>query len=239
MKFDHAHGGPENDPRLTLIHSSHDNRRARLCQFVSETSGGFLPERVWDSLSTGEGVEEGEAVIISLDGSFNSDATALVVSTVSTTPHMDVAGLWEPPVGDKDYRVPVEEVEERIRAACRYWDVREIVADPFRWTRSLQLLEREGLPVVEFPWSNTRITPATTDFYNACINGAVSHSGNKDFARHIGNAVVNESPRGVRLDKSKRGSTRHIDLAAAAVMAHSRSTWNALKKKKRKVRSFA
>lgn len=214
-------------------------RRARLCQFVSETSGGFLPERVWDSLSTGEGVEEGEAVIISLDGSFNSDATALVVSTVSTTPHMDVAGLWEPPVGDKDYRVPVEEVEERIRAACRYWDVREIVADPFRWTRSLQLLEREGLPVVEFPWSNTRITPATTDFYNACINGAVSHSGNKDFARHIGNAVVNESPRGVRLDKSKRGSTRHIDLAAAAVMAHSRSTWNALKKKKRKVRSFA
>lgn len=213
-------------------------RRARLCQFVSETSGGFLPERVWDSLSTGEDIEDGAEVVIALDGSFNSDATALVISTISLTPHMAKLGLWEPPVGDPDYRVPVEDVEDVIRVACRQFKVREIVADPFRWTRTLQVLAKEGLPVVEFPWSNARITPATTDFYNACINGAVTHNGDPDFARHIGHAVVNESERGVRLDKSKRGSTRHIDLAAAAVMAHSRSTWNAMRNKKRKVRSF-
>lgn len=213
-------------------------RRARLGQFVSESSGGFLPERVWDSLSTEEDIPEGAEVVIALDGSFNSDATALVISTISLTPHMDKLGMWEPPVGDSDYRVPVEDVEDVIRAACKRWKVKEIVADPFRWTRTLQILAKDGLPIVEFPWSNTRITPATTDFYNACINGAVTHSGDSDFSRHIGNAVVNESERGVRLDKSKRGSTRHIDLAAAAVMAHSRSTWNAMKSKKRRVRSF-
>lgn len=214
-------------------------RRARLCQFVSESSGGFLPERVWDSLNSGEEIPAGSEVVIALDGSFNSDATALVISTISLTPHMDKLAMWEPPVGDSDYRVPVEDVEDAIRAACRRWKVKEIVADPFRWTRTLQVLAKDGLPIVEFPWSNTRITPATTDFYNACINGAVTHSGDADFARHIGNAVVNESERGVRLDKSKRGSTRHIDLAAAAVMAHSRSTWNAMKSKKRRTRSFA
>lgn len=213
-------------------------RRARLCQFVSETSGGFLPDRVWDTLDIGEDIPDGADVVLALDGSFNSDATALLLASVSLQPHMQPVGLWEPPVGDSDYRVPVEEVEDRIRAVCRQWKVREIVADPFRWTRTLQILEKEGLPVVEFPWSHSRITPATTDLFNACINGAVTHNGDKDLARHIGNAVVNESERGVRLDKSKRGSTRRIDLAAAAVMAHSRATWNAMRSKKRKVRSF-
>lgn len=214
-------------------------RRARLCQFVTETEGAFLPERAWEDLGTGEDIADGEQVVLALDGSFNSDATALLVATVGTSPHMDVAGLWEPPVGDSDYRVPVQDVEDVIRAACRRWNVVEIVADPFRWTRTLQVLEKEGLPVVEFPWSVSRITPATTDFYTACVNGALSHSGNPDLARHVGNAVVVEHSRGVRLDKSRRGSTRHIDLAACAVMAHSRATWRAMKPtRRRRVRSF-
>ena len=40
-----------------------------------------------------------------------------------------------------------------IREACRRWRVVEIIADPFRWTRTLQALEAEKLPVVEFPHS--------------------------------------------------------------------------------------
>ncbi|MDR8018199.1 terminase large subunit domain-containing protein [Nesterenkonia aerolata] len=213
-------------------------RRARLCQFVTETSGAFLPEGRWEELNTGEEIGPGEDVILALDGSFNSDSTAVLVARVAMEPHFDVVGLWEPG-GDESYRVPVEEVEDTIRAACRQWNVLEVTADPFRWTRSLQLLEREGIIVSEFPWSHARITPATTDFYNACVNGAVSHSGDERLARHIGNAVVNESDRGVRLDKSRRGSTKHIDLAAAAVMGHSRAQWRAMKKnKKRRARSF-
>jgi hypothetical protein len=40
-------------------------------------------------------------------------------------------------------------------------------------------------------------------------------------ARHIGNAIVREDSRGVRLAKVHQHSTRRIDLAVAAVMAHS------------------
>lgn len=214
-------------------------RRARLCQFVTESTGSFLPEGKWESLSTGEDVPDGADVVVSLDGSFNSDATAVVVATVGMQPHFDVVGLWEPPVGDPSYRVPVEDVEDAIRAACKRWNVVEVIADPFRWTRTLQVLAKEGLPIVEFPWSTSRITPATTDFYSACINGGLTHSGDADFARHIGNAIVLETVRGVRLDKSRRSNTRHIDLSAAAFMAHSRATWRAMRKtKKRKVGSF-
>jgi hypothetical protein len=42
------------------------------------------------------------------------------------------------------------DVEQAIRQACRRWRVLEIAADPYRWTRSLQLLDGEGLPVLAY-----------------------------------------------------------------------------------------
>ncbi len=213
-------------------------RRARLCQFVTDTSGKFLPAGTWDALSTGEPIPAGADVVIALDGSFNSDATALLLATVSASPHMDKLALWQPPPGDSAYRVPVVDVEDTIRAACRRYNVVEIVADPFRWTRTLQVLEAERFPVVEFPWSPTRVSAATSDFYKAAIDGACTHSGDLDLAAHIGNAIVTEDNRGVRIVKERRDSRRHIDLAACAVMAHSRAVWRARKPTRRKAVSF-
>ena len=214
-------------------------RRARLGMWVEQDDSAFLPPGLWQKLSTGQGVPAGERVVLSLDGSFSGDATALVVATVSKTPHMDVAGLWESPDGDEAWRVPVLEVEDVIRDACRRWDVIEIIADPFRWTRTLQVLAAEGLPVVEFPQSNVRLTPATTDAYRSSVNGEITHSGNKDMTRHIGNATVIEDARGVRLAKATKGSHRRIDLAVCVVMAHSRATWRASTKKRKRAKGFA
>ncbi len=202
-------------------------RRARLCQFVTDTDGAFLPPGLWPSLATGEGVPDGAEVVLALDGSFNGDATALLVATVDRRPHVDVAGLWEPPRADPEYRVPVADVEQAIRAACLRWRVREVVADPFRWTRTLQALDAERIPIVEFPQSAARMTPATTGTYEAAVNGDLSHSGHADLARHVGNAVLTEDARGVRLGKHRRHSTRRIDLAVCLVMAHSRATFHA------------
>lgn len=214
-------------------------RRARLCQFAHETAASFLPPGVWDDLATGAGVPEGEQVVIALDGSFSSDATALLVGSVSATPHFDVVDLWEATEGDDRYRVPVADVEDAIRAACRRWEVVEVVADPFRWTRTLQALEAEGLPVVEFPHSPSRLTAATADLHRACLDGALSHSGDRRLARHVANATVIEDARGARIAKERRASSRRIDLAACAVMAHSRATWRATRRPtRRRARSF-
>lgn len=158
-------------------------RRARLGEWVEQDDAAFLPPGCWDSLSTGEAVPVGADVVIALDGSFNSDSTALVVGAVSTRPHFDLFGLWEPPRTDPSYRVPVLDVEDAIRAAARRWNVVEIVADPFRWTRTLQVLASEGLPVVEFPHSPSRLTAATTDLYKSAVGGEFTHSGNADLAR--------------------------------------------------------
>ena len=215
-------------------------RRARLCQFVTDTEGKFLPSGVWDSLNTGELIDDGAEIVIALDGSFSDDTTALLMSTVSQTPHFHTLAVWERPTGDETYRIPIQEVEDTIRAACKQFQVVEIIADPFRWTRTLQALESEGLPVVEFPHSPSRLTAATTDLFSAATNGKMSHSGEPKLAAHVAAAIVTEDSRGLRLSKASRKRTaRKIDLAACLVMAHSRATWRATRKtKKKKVRSF-
>ena len=81
-------------------------------------------------------------------------------------PHIDLVELWEA----AGTQVPIVDVEAAIRAACRRWRVLEIAADPFRWARSLQLLDGEGIPVVEFPQSPGRMTPATSRLYEAVVN---------------------------------------------------------------------
>ena len=73
--------------------------------------------------------------------------------------------------------VPIAEVEDEIRAACRRWTVREIACDPARWARSLQVLEAERLPVVAFPQSPARMVPATARFYEAVVNVAARPFG--------------------------------------------------------------
>jgi len=212
-------------------------RRARLCQLPIDNDNSFLPPGVWDSLSTGEPIPAGVDVVLGLDGSYNNDTTALVVGTVSAEPHFDVVQVWDPK-GDPDYRVPIAEVEDVIRRSAKKWNVLEIAADPFRFTRTLQALEAERLPIVEFPHSPSRLTAATTDLYKACVNGQLTHSGHPTLAAHVAAAVIREDPRGMRLDKASRSRhARKIDCAAALLMAHSRATWRATHKKKR-ARSF-
>jgi phage terminase large subunit-like protein len=215
-------------------------RRARLCQLAGEVEGRFLDPEVWRNLGTGRPVPEGADVVVALDGSFSDDTTALLVGTVATEPHFDTVKVWERPFrGDTEYRVPIADVEAEIRKACKRWRVVECVADPFRWTRTLQALEAERIPIVEFPHSPSRLTAATTDPYAAAVNGRMTHSGDAQLAAHVGAAVIVEDARGMRLSKVSRSRTApKIDLAACLVMAHSRATWCATHKNRKRTRSF-
>jgi len=67
------------------------------------------------------------------------------------------------------------------------------------------------------------MTPACSQFYEAVIEGTVTHSGDKRLARHVSNAVLRTDSRGARIVKESKHSRRRIDLAVAAVMAHSRA----------------
>jgi phage terminase large subunit-like protein len=195
-------------------------RRARLCQLTDQLEEAWLPPGAWAACTDVSGIPDGAEVVLAFDGSFNADCTVLVVATVAERPHVDLVELWDA----AGTQVPIVDVEAAIRAACRRWRVLEVAADPFRWARSLQLLDGEGLPVMEYPQSPGRMTPATSRFYEAVVNGQLSHSGDTRLARHVGNAVLREDARGSRLAKEKRDSPRRIDAAVAAVMAHDRAS---------------
>jgi phage terminase large subunit-like protein len=111
-------------------------RRYRLGQWVDAVDEPWMDKALWSSCARPTGViSEGADVVLGLDGSFSGDCTALVVSAVADIPHLDVVGLWQNS-GDPEWRVPVIEVEDAIRAACLRWNVLEVTADPFRWQRT-------------------------------------------------------------------------------------------------------
>ena len=107
----------------------------------------------------------------------------LVVASIDKLmPHVDLVELWEP----AGRQVPIVDVEAAIRAACRRWRASSR-RRPFRWARSLCLLDGEGLPVLEYPQSPGRMA-GHGRFYEAVVNGALTHSGDSRLARHVGNA---------------------------------------------------
>jgi phage terminase large subunit-like protein len=200
-------------------------RRYRLGQWVHDVDT-WLPAGAWDACADAQRVPAaGAEVVLGFDGSFNADTTALVAVSVDDAPHVEVVELWERPAGAPDgWQVPIIAVEDAIRAACSRWQVRLIVCDPFRWARTFQVLEGEGLPVEAFPQSPQRMTPATVRFYEAVTNGSLTHDGDPRLARHVGNCVVRVDSRGTRLSKQHKHSTRRIDLAVASVMAFARAS---------------
>jgi phage terminase large subunit-like protein len=202
-------------------------RTKRLNQWVN-TAAAWLPAGAWDACQGTAGpIPDGTEVCLGFDGSFNGDSTALVAVACpggGELPYVDVVEAWErPPQAGPEWSVPILDVEEAIRQACRTWQVREIVCDPYRWARTYQVLEDEGLPIVEFPQSPARMIPATTRFYEAVMNQGLTHSGDPRLARHLSNCMIKTDSRGSRLSKDHKGSPRKIDLAVAAVMALERA----------------
>jgi phage terminase large subunit-like protein len=223
---------------LKLSRGTRENtyRRQRLCQFVEDNEAPFLTAGVWDALGTGEGIPPGSKIVCALDGSFggsNADCTALVIGTVSPNPHFDVLAIFESD-GSVDYRVDVLAVENAIREARKRWDVVELVYDPFRFTRTGQIMASESLPISEFPWSPSRVTRAVTDVYSAAMNGNFTHSSNETLRRHALAAMLVEKNNGLSISKtSRRANAPKVDALAALTMCHSRAVWHGTRIKKK------
>ena len=196
---------------------------------VSET---WLPPGSAEACVVEEDIPDGAQVVLGFDGSFSGDATALVAVSIpredGQVPHVQVVANYEKPENARqDWRVSILDVEDLIRAACKRWQVVEIVCDPYRWARTYQVLEAEGLPVVEFAQTAGRMTPATTSFYEAVVNQQITLDGSSALMRHLGNATLRVDARGTRVSKDHKHSLRKIDLAVASIMALSRALFNA------------
>lgn len=182
-----------------------------------------LPHGRWDALTAPQLVDPAEPIVLGFDGSYIGDSTAIVGCTESG--YLFVCDAWERPPDDEHWRVPIADVEARLVELCRTYNVREVACDPYRWQRSMQVLADEGLPIVEWPTAAVaRIVPAWQRFYDAVMDGTLSHDGDVRLARHMANTVLKRDNRGARPTKESKSSGRKIDLAISAVIAFDRAT---------------
>jgi phage terminase large subunit-like protein len=201
-------------------------RTKRCNQWVSSATG-WLPTGSWEACA-GEIDLTDKDYIIGFDGSFSGDSTVLVGATVEEQPQVFMIRAWEKDITihDDQWRVDILEVENTIRDYIKANPrIKEIACDPYRWSRSMEILQDEGYPIVEYPSTNARrMVPACARFADAVLDRNMIHDGDPLLARHLSNAVVKVDNLGPRIVKENRNSNRRIDAAVAAVIAFDRAT---------------
>jgi len=214
-----------------------DFRIKRCNQWVAGVTA-WLPAGAFEKRATARPSPPlGERVVLGFDGSYDGDSTGIVGCTLDG--HLFVVDAWERPEGAHGWRVDIADVEQAVRDACAFWDVVEVACDPFRWSRTIQLLLEEGLPIIEWPTSSpARMVPACAKFYDAVMEKTLTHDGDVRLMAHMRNCVVKRDRLGPRIVKDAKASPRKIDLAVCAVVAHDRAVaWREEPEEEEPVRS--
>ena len=204
-------------------------RIKRCNQWVSSVET-WLPAGVWDERVGEVVLTSDDEIVLGFDGSYNGDASVIcgaVIPKVEGEPvKLFLVKAWEKDIEHDadDWRVDIGEVEQTIMDFCQKHTVREIACDPFRWQRSMEVLENKGLPVVAFPQSPQRMIKACARFYDAVADGNLIHDGDPLLSRHMGNTAVKLTPAGPHIKKENPNSPRKIDAAVAAILAHDRAS---------------
>jgi phage terminase large subunit-like protein len=82
----------------------------------------------------------------------------------------------------------------------------------------------DGPADLGIPAERGSVMPATVRFYEAVLNGGLSHNGDRQLAQPVANCLIQEDASGARLSKLDKNSPRRIDAPVAAVMAFDRAT---------------
>ncbi len=213
-------------------------RQLRLGQWVTGVQS-WLPWGAWSECAAPRKIGPTERVVLAFDGSASGDSTALVGATMDG--YIWLEGIWENP-GDRGWRVPRADVDIAVQMAFQRYEVVELACDPWGWRSEIeQWANRHGDKRV-LEWNTAaaqRMAPATDRLYQAVVTGAMTHDGNADLAAHIAHCVAKSTPMGDLVSKDKRGSTRKIDAAVAAIVAYDRAAWHSTKTTKRRTISFA
>jgi phage terminase large subunit-like protein len=221
----------ENDFRSAVRRTPEAEFRTKRCNQWVSSQIAWLPNGAWDACAGEFHVKPTDEIILGFDGSFSGDASVVVGATIpkedGEASRVFLVKAWEKQESDDDsWRVDIQDVERTIIEFCgAHPNVREIACDPFRWQRSMEVLEELGLPVVEWPSTSARrMVPACAKFYDAVVEKRIIHDGDPTLARHLENAVTKVDSLGPRIVKEKRNSMRKIDGAVAAVLAYDRAT---------------
>lgn len=223
-------------------------KRYFLNQWVG-AADSWLESGQWDACEViDEEVEFDPAlpVFAAWDGSRKRDSTAVVGVQKCELPQRDEAGkivcapdsdepvmiprvrvksnIWDRPrlpdgKFDETWRVDQGEVMDYIRELDKKYDVIRVPFDPQIVALYADDLEKEGIAMIEFPQSPTRMAEATGMTEALITDGTLAHNGDPQLARHIANAAYEPlRTGGGRLVKGPKAKNK-MDAAIALAMA--------------------
>jgi phage terminase large subunit-like protein len=204
-------------------------RIKRCNQWVSSVET-WLPAGSWDECAGEVTLTSEDEIVLGFDGSYNGDASVIVGAVVPKNTDDPVrvfmVKAWEKDLehDGPEWRVDIGEVEQTVLDFCQKHNVKEIACDPFRWQRSMEFLENQGLPVVAFPQSPQRMIKACAGFFDLVAEKRLVHDGDALLSRHIGNTAIKLTPAGPHIKKENPNSPRKIDAAVAAILAVDRAS---------------
>lgn len=191
-------------------------RRWRLNQWV-RSQESWLPAGAWERLPI-RTIDETLPVFVGIDMALKHDSIGVVMAQVQDDLVVTKAKIWQP----SEEGVDVAGVEQYLRELHRTYDVKEFAYDPAYFQRSAEALSDDGLPMVEFPQTTSRMVPACGNAYELIVNAKLAHDGSPTFMDQVLSAAQRFTDNGWRLSKGK--SRRKIDACIAMVIAVDRAT---------------
>jgi phage terminase large subunit-like protein len=187
------------------------------CGIWTEGDEPWIEPGMWDGLlEPGLEIEPADPAWVAVDLGVRKDSTAVV--TVSSRPDGRFAvkaRIVRPPEGG----LPLKEVEALVREVCEgLGNLQAVVYDPWGFRPSAELLESEGLPIMDFPQSHERMANASANLYRMIEAGELVHDGDPTLRAHVMAGSVKNTERGWRLVKDPKLS-RPIDGLIALAMA--------------------
>lgn len=209
-------------------------------RLVKSSSQAFDVEK-WKTLAKPNAVKPGAVITLGFDGAVFHDSTAIVATEVETG-YQWVVGLWECPPNQQEWQVPAAEVDARMHELFSTYAVWRLYADPPYWQAWIDQWagapDMQPLPSMGTGWDHPRrvaewwtnrrrpMTAALESFDSAIKGGLISHDGDKDYIRHLGNARKQELPMRDEtgkamwlIRKERPDSPQKIDIGMAGVLS--------------------
>ena len=193
----------------------------QLGQWVFGTEGWLGTEGlpVWNGLCDPFTFVPKAPTWAAVDMSRSRDSTALVAVQRRPDGRLHArARIWYPKDGVSGV-IDGFEVMQAVRALDEEYALLGCAYDPRFMEERAEMLLAERVPMIEFPQSLERMTPATGSLYELVKNGQITHDGDPEFRKQILNAQMNLNQRGFTLKKKRPESTEKIDAAVALTMA--------------------
>jgi hypothetical protein len=194
-------------------------------------------------------IDDEDDIALGFDGSRINDSTALIGCHIETG-FVFTIGIWETDGGRRG--IPIEEVDDTVRAARDRWNVRAFFADVNEWEESTKIswralfTEDDTLSIWSVPGGRDPQPVAwdmrshTGEFTQACemvLSEIESnpfgfiHDGDSILGRHVANARRRPNRWGISISKEAPKSPHKIDGCVSMIIArHARRLVLASKK---------